>query len=72
MLQKCVRHETSLASGSNSNTTSTSFGDHKSKFDLFADYETREAMSSYAKTQLDIYLDDPKMVRKVELDILNF
>ncbi|KAL4351826.1 hypothetical protein GQ457_06G005140 [Hibiscus cannabinus] len=67
-----VPYETSLTSGSNSNTMSTSSSDHKRKFDIFADYDKREATSSCAKTQLDIYLDDPKMDRKVELDILNF
>ncbi|KAL4368421.1 hypothetical protein GQ457_05G014440 [Hibiscus cannabinus] len=36
------------------------------------DYDNRESTSSYAKTQLDIYLDDPKIDRKMELDILNF
>uniref|UniRef100_A0A803L5D3 Uncharacterized protein n=1 Tax=Chenopodium quinoa TaxID=63459 RepID=A0A803L5D3_CHEQI len=68
-------NNTDMAHASNSRAfiSSTSTGNRKRKFDYFAEYDDKEASSSFdERSILDVYLEDPKLDRKAELDILAF
>uniref|UniRef100_A0A803MRD6 BED-type domain-containing protein n=1 Tax=Chenopodium quinoa TaxID=63459 RepID=A0A803MRD6_CHEQI len=61
------------ASHSRASINSTSTRNRKRKFDYFAEYDDKEASSSFdERSILDVYLEDPKLDRKAELDILAF
>uniref|UniRef100_A0A803LQ19 Uncharacterized protein n=1 Tax=Chenopodium quinoa TaxID=63459 RepID=A0A803LQ19_CHEQI len=61
------------ASHSRASISSTSAGNHKRKFDYFAEYDDKEASSSFdERSILDVYIEDPKLDWKAELDILAF
>ncbi|XP_021751274.1 zinc finger BED domain-containing protein RICESLEEPER 2-like [Chenopodium quinoa] len=70
-----LNNNTDMAHASHCRTSlsSTSIGNRKRKFDYFAEYDDKEASSSFHdRPILDVYLEDPKLDRKAELDILVF